>query len=204
MTAQEKRRRDLEIVSGLIAPQSRVLDLGCGDGGFLRQLKDEKEIDELGLEIDQTMVARCVANGVAVIQGDLDSPLDFAEDGSFDVVMLSQTMQQLRHPDRVLREIVRVGKCAVVSFINFGHFPCRWSLFWTGRMPETDVIPYHWYDTPNIHLGTILDFRHLCRKMGISVVREIPIGTRFELPARLFPNFFAPGCVFVLERRAKK
>lgn len=204
MTSQEiRRRRDLDIVAGLIPPGSRVLDLGCGDGSFLASLRRDKAPEGLGVEIDQQMIAQCIANKVFVIQDDLDSPLAFAEDGSFDVVILSHTLQQLRRPEQALREIVRVGRRGVVSVINFGHLPCRFSLLWNGRMPETEAIPFHWYDTPNIHLSTISDFRMLCRKLGITILREIPIGVRFELPARLFPNLFAPSCVFELEKRKK-
>ena len=204
MTAEQIRRRDLDIVAAIIEPGTRVLDLGCGDGTFLRQLHQEKAVDGLGVEIDQDMIACCIEIGISVIHGNLDDPLDFAEDGDFDFVILSQTLQQVRYPDRLLREIVRVGRRAIVSVINFGHLPCRWRLLVSGRMPETETIPYHWYDTPNIHLGTVNDFRQLCRKLGITVVREYPVGTRFQLPARLLPNLFAPGCVFELEKRRKE
>lgn len=204
MTFEQLKRRDLEIVAKIIPQCSRVLDLGCGDGSFLRQLKQEKDIDGLGVELEQELIAQCIGNGVNVIQRDLDSKLDFADDGSFDVVVLSQTLQQVKRPDELLREIVRVGRRAVVSAINFGHLPCRWSLLFRGKMPETSAIPYHWYDTPNIHLGTLNDFRRLCKKLGITIVAEVPVGIRFELPARLFPNMLAPSCVFILEKRHKK
>ena len=124
-------------------------------------------------------------------------------DDSFDAVVLSHTLQQVRHPDALLREIVRVGKRAIVNVINFGHLPCRAKLFFSGRMPETEAIPYHWYDTPNIHLGTLSDFRNLCRKLGIVIVREIPLGSRHTRLRTPFPNLFAPGCVFELEKRHK-
>ena len=204
MTAEQQKRRDLNVVAGLIPEGSRVLDLGCGDGEFLRSLQEQKQISALGVEIDPAMIRRCIANGVFVIQSDLDAPLTFAEDQSFDVVVLSHTLQQLHRPDHLLRVIVRVGKTAVVSFINFGHFPCRWRLLTGGKMPETAAIPYHWYDTPNIHLGTISDFRQLCSKLGITILREIPIGTRCNRVANLWPNLLAPGCVFELTRREKK
>ncbi len=204
MTFEQLKRHDLEIVAEMIPQCSRVLDLGCGDGSFLRRLIQDKDIDGLGVELEQDMVAGCISNGVSVIQRDLDARLDFAEDGSFDVVLLSQTLQQVKHPDELLREIVRVGRRAVVSAINFGHLPCRMSLLLRGRMPETEAIPYHWYDTPNIHLGTIRDFRALCRKLGITIVYEIPVGTKCGFLARIFPNLLAPGCVFVLEKRHRK
>ena len=200
---REQRRHDWEIISDMIAPHSRVLDLGCGDGGFLKELAERKGIRGLGVEIDQTMISHCIANGVFVIQGNLDDPLDFADDDSFDAVVLSHTLQQVRHPDELLREIVRVGKRAIVNVINFGHIGCRAKLVFSGRMPETEAIPYHWYDTPNIHLGTLSDFQNLCRKLGIVIVREIPVGSGHARLRAPFPNLFAPGCVFELEKRHK-
>ena len=193
-------RRDLDQIAAMIEPGSRVLDLGCGDGRFLRDLQRTKQVRSLGVEIDQVMISRCIANGVFVIQRDLDAMLDFADDKSFDVVILSQTLQQLRRPDQLLNEIVRVGKRAIVSVINFGYYPCRFLLAFSGRMPVTGAMPYNWFDTPNIHLSTIRDFRILCRDLGIVIDQEFPIGTRHNRWARLMPNLLAPGCVFEIRR----
>ena len=204
MTREQLLRHDWEIISDMIPPHSRVLDLGCGDGRFLKHLAENKGIRGLGVEIDQTMISHCIANGVFVIQGNLDDPLDFAGDDSFDAVILSHTLQQVKHPDDLLREIVRVGRRAIVNVINFGYLPCRAKLFFTGRMPETEAIPYHWYDTPNIHLSTLSDFESLCRKLGIVIVRAIPVGSRHTRRRVPFPNLFAPGCVFELEKRHKR
>ena len=201
MTGKRLCRQDLAIIADMIPPRARVLDLGCGEGVLLRELVEDKGIRAQGVEIDQEMISRCIANGVFVIQGNLDDPLDFADDDSFDVVVLSHTLQQVRHPDVLLKEIVRVGKRAVVSVINFGYYQCRAKLLLTGRMPETEAIPYHWYDTPNIHLGTRDDFRFLCRKLGIRIVREIPVGGNALV--RFFPNLLAQSCVFELEKRRK-
>ncbi|MGF0035120.1 methionine biosynthesis protein MetW [Victivallis vadensis] len=195
-----KARPDLEVISRLVDPGHRVLDLGCGDGIFLKMLREKRGAEVLGMEISQVEVAKCIANGVPVIQSDLDDDLDFAEDGSFDLVILSQTLQQMRRPDRLLRRLVRVGKRGAVSFINFGHFHCRWQLMLAGSMPRTTQIPYQWYNTPNIHLGTIRDFRRLCKHLGIRIVQEIPIGFSFPLLTAAWPNLFAVGCVFVIER----
>ena len=193
-------RRDLEIIADMVEPGQRVLDLGCGDGSFLRMLHEKRGADVLGMEIGAELVAECISNGVPVVQSDLDDDLDFAEDGSFDLVIVSQTLQQMRRPDLLLRKVVRVGKRAAVSFINFGHFYCRLQLLLTGTMPRTTQIPYQWYNTPNIHLGTLRDFQRLCRHLSIRVVRETPIGLRFPLLTATMPNLFAVGCVFILER----
>ena len=193
-------RRDLDLIAALVKQNDRVLDLGCGDGSFLKRLVDEKDADVLGLEIDQPTVARCIANGVPVIQGNMDQPLDFADDKSFDLVVLSRTIQEIRRPDELLQQIVRVGKKAAVSVINFGHWNNRCQLLFSGKMPRNSQIPYHWYDTPNIHLGTLQDFRELCAKLDITIVEETPIATRFPKLTKIMPNLFAVGAVFVIEK----
>lgn len=194
------RRRDLEVIAGLVQPGNRVLDLGCGDGVFLKQLKEERGADVLGIEIDSDSIGRCIANGVPVIQGDLDNSLDFAEDHSFDLVVVSHTLQEIKRPDLLLKHIVRVGKRAAVSFLNFAHWRCRLQLL-AGKMPRNAQLPYQWYNTPNIHLGTIADFRDTCREFGIEIVQETPIAARFPMLSRHLPNLFAVGAVFVLEKR---
>ena len=156
------RRLDLEVISGLVKPGDRVLDLGCGDGLFLRHLRDDRGADVLGIEIDPQSVGRCIANGVPVVQRDFNNPLDFLETGSFDLVILSQTLQETNAPNKLLQEIVRIGRLCAVSVINFAHFSCRFQLMFRGKMPRTPKLPYLWYNTPNIRLCTIDDFRQLC------------------------------------------
>ena len=196
-----KLRHDLKIIADLVQPGHRVLDLGCGDGSFLKMLRETRGADILGMEIEHKLIAQCIANGVPVIQGDLNDGLDFAEENSFDLVILSQTLQQVKRPDRLLRRIVRVGRRAAVSFINFGHFHCRLQLLFAGSMPRTTQIPYQWYNTPNIHLGTIRDFQKLCNHLNIRIYQEIPVGITFPPLTTSLPNLFAVGCVFVLERK---
>ena len=196
-----KLRHDLKIIADLVQPGHRVLDLGCGDGSFLKMLRETRGADILGMEIEHKLIAQCIANGVPVIQGDLNDGLDFAEENSFDLVILSQTLQQVKRPDRLLRRIVRVGRRAAVSFINFGHFHCRLQLLFAGSMPRTTQIPYQWYNTPNIHLGTIRDFQRLCNHLNIRIYQEVPVGLSFPLLTTAMPNLFAVGCVFVLERK---
>ena len=195
------RRRDLEVIADLVAPGDRVLDLGCGDGSFLRQLREERGAEVVGVEIDQESIAKCVANGVPVIQSDLDDHLDFAGDDSFDLVVLSQTLQEMRRPDQLLRRMMRVGRRAAVSVINFGHWSSRLQVFFSGKMPRNSQMPYHWYDTPNIHFSTIRDFRELCDSLNVDIVEEVPLPARFPRLTELWPNVFAIGCVFVLERQ---
>ena len=195
------RRRDLEIIADLVNPGDRVLDLGCGDGQFLAHLRKERQAEVLGIEIDQDSVIRCIANGIPVIQADVDNGLDFAEDKSFDLVVLNHTLQEIRRPDLLLNSIVRAGKRAAVSVINFGHWNCRLQLAWKGRMPRNAQIPYQWYNTPNIHFSTIDDFCELCRQLNITIVRQTPIASRFPLLTRMMPNLFAVGAVFVLEKK---
>ena len=194
------RRRDLDVISGLISPGERVLDLGCGDGTFLKQLQDAGAVVQ-GVEIDAELIGRCIANGVPVVQSDLNGKLDFTDDGSFDWVLLSQTLQEMRHPERLLARMVQIGHKAAVSVINFGHWSCRMQVFFQGRMPRNAQMPYHWYDTPNIHFSTIKDFRELCGDLGIDILQETPLPARFPRLTEAIPNLFAIGAVFVLKKR---
>ncbi len=162
-------RPDLAVIAAHVAPGSRVLDVGCGDGTLLAALRDERQCDARGMEIDPENVADCVAKGLSVIQGDADSDLAFYPDGSFDYAILSQTLQTTMRPDKVLEELLRVGKRAFVSFPNFAHWRVRLSLLLGGRMPVTRLLPVAWYETPNIHHVTVADFRALVAERGIRV-----------------------------------
>jgi methionine biosynthesis protein MetW len=192
-------RPDLAIIATNVAPGSRVLDVGCGDGALMAALRDRHGVDARGLEIDPTNVAAAVARGLSVIQGDADVDLaDYPAD-AFDYAILSQTLQTTRRPDRVLEELLRIGHRAFVSFPNFAHWRVRLSLLWGGRMPVTRLLPLQWYETPNIHHVTIDDFRAYVRRAGITVE-----GAWFlsgdKLTSAAAANFRAEHAVFLLRR----
>ncbi len=196
-------RPDLMVIADRIAPQSRVLDLGCGDGLLLRYLKDTKNIRPLGIEIDQDSIIRCIANGIPVIHGDLNQRLGYIQDNSFDCVILSCTLQEMVYPHELLSEMMRIGGRAVVGVINFGFIGTRLQLLLTGRMPISKTLPHQWYSTPNIHLGTLSDFKRLCRELDIEVMETIPLSAsgRTESLPSLWPNLLATNCVFVIGKK---
>jgi methionine biosynthesis protein MetW len=190
-------RKDMELIASLVPPGSRVLDLGCGTGELLAHLRDHRQCSGYGIEIDDGNVLACTQRGVNVIQLNLEEGLAMFEDQSFDVVLQLDTMQHLRNTERMLRETARVGRIGIVSFPNFAHWPNRISVA-RGRMPVTKVLPYQWYDTPNIRVGTFKDFEALARKGGLRVLDAF--GIRQGAPVRLWPNLTASVAVFKFER----
>jgi len=202
MSAVEPLRADLQLIRDLVPEGSRVLDLGCGDGSLLKHLRDEKSCFVRGIELTPEGVVACLGRGLSVVQADLDEGLWGCKDESFDVVVLSQTLQVVRRPAFVLREMLRVGRQGIVSFPNFGHWRVRMYLALRGRMPVSRSIPYTWYDTPNIHHTTVKDFREFIDANGGQVERELPLRTA-EGRARtvsLLPNLFADTEVAVVSR----
>lgn len=183
-------RADLEIIQEWIAAGSRVLDLGCGDGELLAHLRDHKQVGGYGLEIDPEKIAKCIERGVNVIEQNLDEGLGNFADNSFDVVVMTQSLQALRYPDKVLAEMLRVGKTCIITFPNFGHWRCRWYLTTKGRMPVSEFLPYTWYNTPNIHFCTFEDFERLCHAQGAKVEERLAVDHehRHNLGSRLWPN----------------
>ncbi|WP_439572411.1 methionine biosynthesis protein MetW [Phreatobacter sp.] len=197
-------RPDYLVISRLIAPGSRVLDVGCGDGGLLKLLRDEKGVDGRGIELSREGVNQCVAEGLAVVQGDADTDLAFYPDNAFDVVILSQTIQATRAPRVVLEHMLRIGRQAIVSFPNFGHWRLRLELVTRGRMPTTENLPYRWYDTPNIHFCTIRDFVDLVRELDAAIEHSTALdwhGREVRMNAPWwFWNLFGEQGVFKLRR----
>ncbi|WP_434632635.1 methionine biosynthesis protein MetW [Chromobacterium sp. CV08] len=172
MSAIETLRPDLRLIADWIAPESRVLDLGCGDGQLLAALQRDKRVLGYGVDLDVANVVRCVAAGVNAIQGDLETGLADFEDHRFDHVVLSQTIQAMRHTEAILNEMLRVGREAIVTFPNFGYWQNRRQIL-QGRMPVSDTIPYQWYDTPNIHWCMLGDFEALCAKNRVRVRERV-------------------------------
>lgn len=195
-----QNRLDLSIIAGWIEPDSSVLDLGCGDGSLLEHLVRSKNVRGMGVEIATGRILNCVEKGIPVIEHDLNSPFTGIADRTYDYVILSQTIQEVRHPDRLIEEILRIGRYGIVSFPNFGHYRVRAELLTTGRMPKNRSLPYDWYDTPNIHLMTLKDFRSFCRSRNIRIIRMSCVTGRRHRKHMLWPNLFAEGCVALLSR----
>lgn len=192
-------RPDLAVIAANVAPGSRVLDIGCGDGELMAALRDEKGVDARGLELDPTDVASAVARGLSVVQGDADTDLADYPDDSFDYAILSQTLQTTRAPDVVLEHLLRIGRHAFVSFPNFAHWRVRASLLWGGRMPVTRLLPVAWYATPNIHHVTIDDFRALLNERGI-IVEGAWFLSGDQRTSATMANLLAEHAVFLLRR----
>lgn len=196
------RRIDYKLIEDLVPEGATVLDLACGDGELLEELVREKHVRGSGVDISPEAVQACVAKGLSVFHGDLDAGLADYADGSHDVVILSLSLQQLRRPRMIVREMVRVGRLAIVSFPNFAHWAVRAQLFFLGRMPVSKELPYQWWDTPNIHLCTIKDFRALCREEGLCVERELYLRSVDAPPPRrpFAPDLMARIAIFAVRR----
>ncbi|MEM1230739.1 MAG: methionine biosynthesis protein MetW [Pseudomonadota bacterium] len=185
-------RPDLKIIADLVNEDARVLDLGCGDGELLAWLGEQKSVNGYGLEIDPDNINRCIERGVNVIEQNLDEGLRHFSDHSFDMVVMTETLQAIKDPKALLREMLRIGDECIVTFPNFGHWRCRLDLALNGAMPIANHLPYDWYDTPNIRLCTFKDFERLCREQGFTIIERFVTDSGYaQQPApQRWPNAF--------------
>ncbi len=179
---------------------ARVLDLGCGEGKLLKALKDEKKVRVQGLEINLENINACIAKGVPVIQADLNNGLGSFPDQAFDIVILSETLQVIQDPSKLLLEIMRIGKMAVIGVLNIGYWKSRTQLLFTGRMPMGKNLPHQWHNTPNIHLGTLKDFKALCAELKIELKKEIPIQHDLPFMSTFMPNLLAQKSIYIISK----
>ncbi len=195
-------RVDLEIISGWIRPGARILDLGCGDGTLLAHLQDSCRVSGYGVEIDAAKIVNCIRAGVNVIHADLEAGLSDFQDDAFDYVIMTQTLQAVQHTEKLLDEMLRVGREGIVTFPNFAYWRCRLQLTLGGRMPVVKTLPHAWYDTPNVHLFTLQDFEALCRRKGIEILQRTVVdhAHRSNLGARLFPNLLGELALYRVGR----
>jgi len=196
-------RTDLELITSLVDKEARILDVGCGNGELLKSLKNKKNVKGQGLELKQERVNKCVAKGLSAIQGNADSDLSLYPDQSFDCVILSQTIQATNNPKNILIELIRIGKKAIISIPNFGYWKVRLGFATYGKMPITEKLSNNWYDTPNIHLCSILDFVDLCRELNIKIEKTIVLNSNntksFNGAPNSWSNFFGEEAIFLIK-----
>ena len=187
-----------------ISEDSKVLDLGCGDGSLLDDLKKEKSVSGLGIEIDARKIKSCLEKGISVIEQDIDNGLENFGNQTFDFVVMSQSIQALKRPELALEEIVRVGKECIVSIPNFANIKCRLQLFFKGQMPVSNALPHDWFSTPNLHLCSLEDFEELCKKCKISIIERKLSKTNGEesFLMKLFPNLFSEVALYKLIKKS--
>lgn len=194
----QTERIDYRIILTLVEPKSRVLDMGCGDGELLYLLNKNLETRSQGIEIDHEQIMQCVERGINVLLGDLDSGLTDFKDNSFDYVILNNALQELRYPDDVIKDALRVGRCLIVGFPNFAYYKARLQFFLSGRTPVTPSLPFAWYESPNLHLLTIDDFKAYCADRRYRILRERYVRNQKEIYFR--PNLLAQWGIFVITR----
>ena len=195
-------RADLQIIQKWIQPGSRVLDLGCGQGELLHYLQNNRQVRGYGLEIDPDNINACIARGVNVIDKNLDHGLDNFADRSFDTVVMTQALQAVHYPDRILEDMLRIGREAILTFPNFGHWRCRLYLGTKGRMPVSEFMPYTWYNTPNIHFCTFKDFEKLCHERSVRILDRLVVDQthRSSRLSAMWPNLLGEVAIYRVTR----
>ncbi|MDA7705529.1 methionine biosynthesis protein MetW [Rickettsiales bacterium] len=197
-------RSDFQNIANLIEENSKILDIGCGDGELLQYLKKQKKADVRGLEISQESVSKAISRGISAIQGDCEKDLSNYPDNHFDYAILSQTLQAMKDPKSLMEEMLRIAKFAVISFPNFAHYQNRFQLFFGGKMPVRESIPHEWYNTPNIHFCTIKDFEDLCNLMNIAIEKRTYLNCKnnviYSFVKRFYANFFAEYGIFLIKK----
>ena len=209
-TAKFEPKRDIrvdwQLIAEIVAPESRVLDVGCDDGQLLAHLTETKNVDGRGLELSQQGVNICVSNGLSVVQGNADTDLIYYPDDSFDYAILSKTLQTTHQPHVVLQQLLRIGRRAIVSFPNFAYWLCRSYLALKGRMPMTNSLDVPWYETPNIHFCTLRDFTALCAHLDVHIEKSVILDASGKVMSQshdsAFANFFGIDCIFILSRKS--
>jgi methionine biosynthesis protein MetW len=202
----ENMRFDLRVIASKIEPGSRVLDLGCGNGELLAWLAENKQVIATGIEQDKDKAAFCISRGISVLQGDLNDEVDDYPDKNFDYVILSQTLQQVYEPARLLHSLARIGRRFIVSFPNFSHYSIRLQMLFRGMAPKSKELPYNWYDTPNIRVITLKDFRKFSSDVGYRIVEEIAVKTDYRNErgsvVHLLSNLRATYGIFIIEKQS--
>ena len=196
-------RPDLEVIDTWIQANAHVLDLGCGNGALLQHLQNTKSVTGYGLESDEDNILQCVTANVNVIEKDLNEGLGDFKEGSFDVVIMTQALQEVRYPHKLLAEMLRIGKEGIITFPNFGYWKNRQYLTLRGRMPMSKTLPFHWYDTPNIHLCTFKDFEALCHQQDIQIRDRTVVDRQYKdrLSMRIMPNLFGVTAIYRVTKR---
>ena len=194
-------REDLELISSWIKKNSRVLDLGCGDGGLLKMLKEQKNVTGYGIDYDISQIKLSLDNEINVMQLDLDDDLNDFKDDTFDYVVLAQSLQEIKNPEKLLKEMLRIGKEIIISFPNMGHWSARLQLFIGGKMPVTSELPHSWHNTPNIHLCTICDFENFCKENNFIISKSSITSRSFlgNLMVKILPNLFGQVALFRIQ-----
>ncbi|MCF7871049.1 MAG: methionine biosynthesis protein MetW [Candidatus Omnitrophica bacterium] len=194
----ESKRIDYRIIYQIIKPNSRVLDLGCGDGELLSFLVKEKKVKAQGIELNEAAIYKCVEKGLSVFHGNIETGLSGYPDNAFDYVILNQSMQEVKNPERVLEESLRIGKKVIVGFPNFAYFTARVRIFFKGQVPITSSLPYQWYSTPNLHFLSISDFDNFCKRKKIKVLSKYHLWKNYLI--KLCPNLCALNAIYLIKK----